>query len=868
MALIGIDLGTTNSAMAIWGQRAGDQFYRMDACPNCSIILDERGRRFMPSVVAEDDDGKILVGSRAKARAGMTPEPIMFAKRVMGRVNSFPLKTHDPLQPEQVSAYVLRKLKMTAEKQLGETVEEAVITVPAYFTIRAKQMTEKAGNLAGLKVAQLAQEPVAAALMYFSGESRDPLRIMTYDLGGGTFDVAILEKLDGVITNDSVLSYDGDPFLGGYNFDKALATWIMNQLIVQKYKLDLDLNKPADKAIFAKLMVIAEKVKIQLSDEQFCEINETTTGITDHSGEPVAIHMDITRSTFEDMIRKDVEYSLEICRRALTDEKADKPIPPESIDQIIMVGGSARIPLVAQYLEKAFGKKPKLVEPDLCVALGAAIIAGAGDQHVGRFKLNAIPRQTDLPSLTVTGELMADEKLKDVSGCTVTLRAEDGSYKADRTTSADGAFAFDSVGLAIDDTMAFALFAKAPNGKEVARHRFEVTHTPNPEETTPTVPENLSKPILMMTKDGPYVIAPVRTPLAYQTVIQAEVADASGTICIPILEENNTLGQIVMEDIPKTLPVGSEVEITVTVQKNFKIEAQAYIKALARTKHASIRIPPPPQKSLKELEAEYEKLVDEADDAVRSGETGEAFSGAKGLRVKQRLAASREMLNDRDPDQPRIQDCLDQVRTMIEQLKTTWRPEPPRAMFEAKVEETRELIQRLVTEKPAAAEDGYEDQLKAIKTEAEQAYAARNNPEWNACYERTVKLCDTVYGRLKPTQGPQDPTTLLVQLAEKLGTLKEEAEENGKLAKPGKSETEEQAELRKQFEDAAQSLEKIDAGSPRVGADIREWYYTKFQPLLQELEKPEEDGLLKVLGAKPTRAPGSDRDPSALGGDA
>ena len=305
--IVGIDLGTTYSAVAIPEERSGDGFLVVPGCPGCSVILDRFKRRITPSVVAEDDTGKVVVGYVAKGRAGLSPEPIMFAKRWMGEDKSFPLARQGALRPEDASYYILRYLKELAEERLGESVEEAVIAVPAYFSLLAKQKTEEAGQRAGLRMAQVVQEPVAAAMMYAHGDRRDPLRLLTYDLGGGTFDVAILEKRDGMISSDSIRAFDGHRFLGGYNFDKALAHWILDELKARNYDLVLDVDDPADRATMAKLMVYAERVKIALSQVEVYELVDTACDIVDHAGNPVAIQLEIARERFEEMIRPEVE---------------------------------------------------------------------------------------------------------------------------------------------------------------------------------------------------------------------------------------------------------------------------------------------------------------------------------------------------------------------------------------------------------------------------------------------------------------------------------------------------------------------------------------------------------------------------------
>lgn len=361
--------------VAVPGVMNGDFFFTSAACPHASVVLDRLKRKVTPSVVAEDANGCIVVGNAAAARLGMTPDIIAFSKRYMGTDRVFRLDNQGELSAADVAAHILRHLKEMTEDALGEAVTDAVITVPARFTLAAKRMTQTAAEQAGLNVLQLVPEPMAAGLTYCVDDPRDPLTIMVCNLGSG-FDVAIMRKENGPVASDTILAFDGDMFLGGYNFDDALAYWIMEQLIRTGYSLKLDLDDPKDKVAFAKLMVIAEQTKIALSCSATHVILEPASGIVDHDGTPVTIEMEISRSQFEDMISKYVHTIVAICSRALT--RAE--ITPDQIDEIVMVGGSVHIPLVSQRLEEAFRKHPKVVIPDLCVALGAGIVA-AGYQN-------------------------------------------------------------------------------------------------------------------------------------------------------------------------------------------------------------------------------------------------------------------------------------------------------------------------------------------------------------------------------------------------------------------------------------------------------------------------------------------------------
>lgn len=835
--IVGIDLGTTYSAVTIPEEGTGEGFLLNRECPGCSVILDPLKRPITPSVVAEDSNGNIVVGHSAKARAGLSPEPIMFAKRYMGEDKTFQLDKQGTLRPEDVSAHILRHLKHLAEERLGEVVEEAVITVPAYFSLKAKHMTEKAGEIAGLRVAQIAQEPVAAALMYCLNDPRDPLRVMTYDLGGGTFDIAILEKRDDTISSDSILAFDGDRFLGGYNFDKRLALWIMDHLIAQGYNLQLDLDNPADKVIFAKLMVYAERAKIALSESEYYEFQEPSTGIKDHNDRPVTIEgLGIQRDEFEIMIEQQVEYTLALCHRAMS--KVDPPIEKNQFDELLMVGGSSRIPMIARRLEEEFGHKPKLVDPEICVALGAAIIAGTKPPPLEYLRLDPVPKETDESDLTVTGRVEPGDSLQVVGGCRVILRAMDGSYQSNRTTGAGGAFVFEEVPLTPGDRTDFVLSVTSPASVDVATHLFSVVQTNRPRGgLVEHVPNVLSKPISILFEDGLQVIAPARTPLPYETIVNAETRDISGKIRVPIREGNNPLGEILMPNIPTTLPIGSTIEITLNIQENYQIHGRAKVPALSQEETVVINIPIPEIKSLDQLRREFEGLVARGDDALRSTSRGVRFTKAKPL--EDSMGDVKEMLQSRDPDPYAIQDRLDEIESLIREIGVGWRPEPPRKVFEHMASQTRKLYDEAIKKKPEIARDGYDRQLEAIRIEAEKAYLDQHAAAWKESYERLVKLCDTIRDITDNGDGPPpDPKTLLLLLGRDLADLQDWAKDAGR----GK-------EFKDEFDALAEDLKQIDPSAPNAINLISDWYHTKFADLKRRLKSPVkleiDDGLVR-----------------------
>ncbi len=377
--VIGIDLGTTNSCVAIMEGKSP------------RVIENAEGMRTTPSIVAFTDDGERLVGQPAKRQAVTNPEKTIFAvKRLVGRRYDDPMVEKDKklvpykiakasngdawveedgktYSPSQISAFILQKMKETAEANLGQKVEQAVITVPAYFNDAQRQATKDAGKIAGLEVLRIINEPTAAALAYGLDKAKTGT-IAVYDLGGGTFDISVLEIGDGVF---EVKSTNGDTFLGGEDFDMRLVSYLADEF--QKTQ-GIDLRK--DKLALQRLKEAAEKAKIELSSTTQTEIN--LPFITADASGPKHLTMKLTRAKFEALVDDLVQKTVEPCRMALK----DAGLSAAEINEVVLVGGMTRMPKVQEVVKQLFGKEPhKGVNPDEVVAIGAAIQAGvlAGD---------------------------------------------------------------------------------------------------------------------------------------------------------------------------------------------------------------------------------------------------------------------------------------------------------------------------------------------------------------------------------------------------------------------------------------------------------------------------------------------------------
>ncbi|MEN3033674.1 MAG: molecular chaperone DnaK [Aquificaceae bacterium] len=413
--VIGIDLGTTNSVVAVM---VGEEPI---------VIANQEGSRLTPSVVSWGKDREIMVGEPAKRRAVLEPENTIYeAKRFIGRkfeevqseIKRVPYKVvadekgdsafsipnaGKTVRPEEVGAQVLKKLKEAAEAYLGEKITKAVITVPAYFNERQRQATKDAGALAGLEVLRIINEPTAAALAY-GLDKKSNIKILVYDFGGGTFDVSILEGGDGVI---EVKATAGDTHLGGANIDERIMEWLL-----EEFQRDTGVDIRRDRTALQRLKEASEQAKKELSFKLETEINLPFITIDPSTNQPLHLQKRLTRARLEEMIRDLVDRTMNIVRQALEDAK----LRPTDIDEVVLVGGSTRIPLVQQKIRDFFSKEPnKGVNPDEVVAVGAAIQAGVltgqvkdillvdvtplslGVETLGGVMTVLIPRNTPIP---------------------------------------------------------------------------------------------------------------------------------------------------------------------------------------------------------------------------------------------------------------------------------------------------------------------------------------------------------------------------------------------------------------------------------------------------------------------------------------
>ncbi len=784
---VGIDLGTTNSVIAM-----------LDA--SGSLLLtgaDEHGRMTFPSVVAwDEEEGELIAGRKAHARKGIHGRsvPLSSVKRFMGLDKPFTIGP-ETLQPPEVSAVILRHLRAMMARTLNDAhylLDSAIITMPAYFNHNQIEATRQAGELAGYDVVELLHEPTAAAIYYSWLENHGNATYLVYDLGGGTFDVSIIRKR---FDDYEVVSVSGDPFLGGDDFDRLLASYLIESGTVKQERgskrerslekvnsktLDrlFDLSRNDGNANFARLVHIAEAIKIELTDAPCVE--RYVPALVRLDDKEYALEAVIEREMFNRLIRTKVDRTIDCCREALGRAKDKAGLRLQDIDYIVLVGGSSRVPLVRETVRAAFGNAelpehvrhldPLLHEPDLCVAYGAALRAathgtryrmgidewGAGNGVELQFTSPLNTRDEKYAATGIVRNLTAEDVAPDPDSPQVTISSsqslEGGSVRISSLSTGltdevfldqRGTFAHElELQPETDNPLEFTVVDSI--GSDLASILVTIRHqTTSRQLGQGVMPTQLiTKPLQIEVLNRArqrvkQVIAPIGATLPGVFRCTCRTTDQAGRIIVPIFEENRVIKQMMIGDLDPTLPIGAPVEVDLNIDVKHNIEVKVIVRQGGdrgdRYETATIEGPPPPKRPTR---ADIDEVMQQIAELLPQ------FSGSYRTRLKARANQLHQDLLEtlRFDDEPKAIQRMAELRELLQNLESSQGQMlyPPWPKFAQLVHKCLELAGRV-----AAATGRNEEELveyiNAQERYAEQAYEEHNAALYRECRENLEK---------------------------------------------------------------------------------------------------------------------------------
>jgi molecular chaperone DnaK len=785
---VGIDLGTTNSVISL-----------LD--PTDSVLLtghDEAGRMTFPSVVGWHPGQNRLVAGRA-AVALRTPDgadgpltlPLSSVKRHMGLDRRFPLGP-ESLTPAEVSAQLLRLLRDVMARTLNDArylLDSAIVTMPAYFNHNQIEATRQAGELAGFEVVELLHEPTAAAIYYSWLGGHGDATYLVYDLGGGTFDVSVIRRRLG---DYEVLSVSGDPFLGGDDFDRLLATHLIEhgtwrvggKTPANDPRPLFDLGTPAGTLRFARLVQVAEAVKIQLSNAD--RVERYVPGLVrDAEGRPLSLEIAVERAAFERLIKEKVDRTIDCCHEALGRAREKAEVRLGDIDYVVLVGGSSRVPLVRQTVQTAFcnatlpehvrNLEPLLHEPDLCVAYGAALRAAT---HGAHYQFDEWPGQTAGQNVLelhwkspansravryqAAGTVrIAGKQDPTLEGGSVRLRSLATALTEEAFLDDHGTFAQD-LELQPDTDNTLELTVCDGGGRDLVRvvttvrQQERARHLGQAVLPTQLITKPLQIEVLNRSRQRvKQVVAPVGAPLPGSFRCVCRTLDQSGRVVVPIFEENRVVSQILLDELDPSLPIGSPVEVELTIDVKHNIEVRVCVRHGAgrsdRTETARIEAPPPPRRPTR---ADIDAVQQQID-----GQLGR-LSGSLRTRLRARAA---QLVGDllealHYDDEPKAIQRMAELRELLERLEAGvgLSLDPPWTRFAQLVRHCLALAAE-VAEATGHDRDELAQHVLAQERYAEQAYEEHNQVLYRECRENLEKYAGYL-DRLKRDALPQPPS--------------------------------------------------------------------------------------------------------------
>ncbi len=800
MAVVGIDLGTTNCAVAVPGQHPelGVVF------GNITVLWDDVERLTHASAICEVG-GELSVGNDAKQLAAEGYSPVRFVKKYMGTTKPFALGDQE-LLPEEASAHVLRHLCDFAGKALGIEITSAVITHPAYFDGLAIAATKRAGELADLRVASLLMEPVAAAMAYCAEDDRATMRVLVYDLGGGTFDVTLIARSG----SDFVpIGFGGNRELGGYNFDKKIALKIWALLRDKGYQLEIDPAAPERDPRWAALMHHAEKLKMELSGKGDAKASVRMPAVfKDDTGRMVQLNFTMTQKEFFELIAPEIDETIRETKRVLDNAN----MSADQLDLLVLVGGSCRIYAIQERLQQEFGLVPEVSDDvlDLSVAVGAALVAAAAGTSQDGVILGPVPEETNEISVVFSGRVEPSDKCTQVADLLVSVSGGMGGVQRTKT-NAEGKFYLEA-DLTEDSMNVLRLAITDPAGGVLADRSFEVMHT---RERTLAVKEApkpmLPKAVSVETETGFHVLAdegvtlPHRGKQSFQTV--AELTE----IPIRFYQEDIQLTELIVKGFSRPVPAACRVELEIEIGADYTMKATAIVPSANITKTQEVKLQPLAVPSLEQLKAEFDKVKQDFRSLLQNTPDGEqkARIGAEGDRVIEEIEGH---LRGDLPEQLQTYLLVKKLFLLAKSLSVVGGLSPSRAVMDEKFAKARELLGPAIAKQPAIAEQQYDKTLDALRQEADRAYQNNDANIWSQIDQRLDDIVSTLE-HVSHGEGPslaEIPVFLVLRFVQQ--AIQEARSQVTERLQSGRLASATAAQCNQELDAAQQELEKVELG--------------------------------------------------------
>ncbi len=758
---VGIDLGTTFSVVAVKGQvKLADDYPPGHYLPECdvTIIPTPDGDKTFPSVIAVDPENpdSFIFGVQAKQRAEEGESPVMFSKRWIGSDNVLRLGNRT-CTAKEAATEMLRYLKSCAERALGKPVNRAVVTHPAYFDLKQIQETKEAAIAAGFDMSrpeQMLMEPAAAALAYVRNDPRDPLRVMTYDLGGGTFDVTVLERNQGVI---SMKSFDGNPLLGGYNFDRALVQWILDRLAKAGRVVPYDENNPEDRARRDRLLQLAESVKERLTEQRSNKVYVTISArdiLVDSNGAKIQIQERINREEYAALIKDHIQETIERCQTAL----AKAEMQPQDLDAILLVGGSTYGQWIQEAVNETFGMVVEPYNPDLCVAAGAAIMAEQlPEEAIGadiKVSLDVKPKSS-LSAINVAGAIVKPDgselDTESRQGMRVLLTTPQGEVKEQVGLGNEGQFLFEQIDLLEEEVSNFCLSVVDGRGTNRYTGQFQMEYTPEGGQQDDLL-TTLPKSFFLGTADGMKLFAEEGSTLPAKCDIQLRRTWDGSVLDIPVYQEEDEIGKVMVDNIPAEAGEGAPVVLSVEITPRNEIRGKIQIlnrnRSVAREAPVRISIPPASVPPLNQLTTMFQEMSADREQKETLSDDPEQrmILAGKGRRLCDKID---RLLKEMEPDKMEIHAALRELARILNPPKEEM--DPPRAQFNSTLDACRELLDSLGSDPQVQP---LRQVLQRIETEAQNAYSTKNQRKWAIQNDAIAKL----YNKLQSLGGAKEDT--------------------------------------------------------------------------------------------------------------